>query len=174
MKAHLGALALGMLLARSASAQEATPTVPRVEVFGGFSYLRFPISQGINFVGWQASPDINFHKNIALALDFGGQYKSEFGVTLHQYEYATGPRFKYRMDRVTLFAHGLVGGAASHVSGFTQGEFLVGGGGGMDVNVNDRIAIRTFQLDSLHAHTRGAWGHALRLGVGVVFKFGGI
>lgn len=165
-------LALGLLSVVATVTEGAAQDVPRAEVFGGFSYLRTPISMGFNLIGWQANPDINLGKSLALAFDFGGQYRSIFGVRLSQYEYAAGPRFKYRTGPATLFVHGLVGGDAAHAPSTTQGAFLLGFGGGLDFNVSHRLAIRAFQLDSLHDRTRGVWGHGLRVGVGVVFKAG--
>ncbi len=175
-KMYLGILSLAVLFASPLQAQQAASEAPRAEIEGGFSYFRQPINNGLNMWGWQANPDINFTRNFALAMDFGGQYRSinviSGSVTESFYEYMAGPRFKYRTDRVTLFAHGLVGGNAAHIPSRTQGAFAVGFGGGMDVNLNNRVAIRVFQLDSIHNHSGGMWGHALRGSVGVVFKLG--
>jgi hypothetical protein len=125
---------------------------------------------GFNLVGWQAGPDINFSKNVALAFDFGGQYSSVFGFfRVSRYEYAAGPRFKYRRGRTAFFVHGLVGGDYEQPTG--RGAALWGAGGGVDLNLSDRLAIRVMQFDSLHDHPN-FWGHALRVGIGLVFKAG--
>jgi hypothetical protein len=162
-------LALLLFLLALARTDAAAQNVPRAEVFGGFSYLRKPIRMGFNLVGWQASPDINFSKNVALAFDFGGQYRSFFGVRVSRYEYAAGPRFKYRRGRTAFFVHGLVGGDYEQPT--ARGAALLGAGGGVDLNLSDRLAIRVLQFDSLHDHT-AFWGHALRVGIGLVFKAG--
>jgi hypothetical protein len=169
------ALALFLFLLALARTGAAAQDVPRVEVFGGVSYLRKPISMGHdnNLVGWQAGPDINFSKNVALAFDFGGQYRSFFGFRLSRYEYAAGPRFKYRHGRTAFFVHGLVGGDyEDYELGTKRGAALLGAGGGVDLNLSDRLAIRVMQFDSLHDHTPYFWGHALRVGIGLVFKAG--
>ncbi len=163
-------LALLLFLLALALTDAAAQDVPRAEVFGGFSYLRKPISMGFNLIGWQAGPDINFSKNVALAFDFGGQYRSVFGVRVSRYEYAAGPRFKYRRGRTAFFVHGLVGGDYEQPT--ARGAVLLGAGGGVDLNVSDRLAIRVMQFDSLHDHTGGFWGHALRVGIGLVLKAG--
>lgn len=164
-------LALLLLLLAWARTDAAAQDVPRAEVFGGFSYLRKPIGMGFNLVGWQAGSDINFSKNVALAFDFGGQYRSVFGFyRVSQYEYAAGPRFKYRRGRTAFFVHGLVGG--DYEQSTAQGAALLGAGGGVDLNVSNRLAIRVMQFDSLHDHTRHFWGNALRVGIGLVFKAG--
>jgi hypothetical protein len=164
-------LALLLFLLTLARTDAAAQDVPRAEVFGGFSYLRKPIRMGFTLVGWQAGPDINFSKNVALAFDFGGQY-GQFGP---KYEYAAGPRFKYRRGRTAFFVHGLFGG--DYEPSDTRGAVLLGAGGGIDLNVSDRLAIRVMQFDSLHDSSvvKGQpsnWGHALRVGIGVVFKAG--
>jgi hypothetical protein len=160
-------LALLLFLLALARTGAAAQDVPRAEVFGGFSYLRKPIGMGHdnNLVGWQAGSDINFSKNVALAFDFGGQYRS-----LSRYEYAAGPRFKYRRGRTAFFVHGMVGG--DYEQSTKGGAALLEAGGGVDLNVSDRLAIRVMQFDSLHDHVRYFWGHALRVGIGLVFKAG--
>ena len=165
-------LALLLSLLALTRTDAAAQDVPRAEVFGGFSYLRKPISMGHtnNLVGWQAGPDINFSKHVALAFDFGGQYRSFFGVRVSRYEYAAGPRFKYRRGGTAFFVHGLVGGDYGQPT--ARGAALLGAGGGVDLNVSDRLAIRVMQFDSLHDHVRYFWGHALRVGIGLVFKAG--
>jgi hypothetical protein len=166
-------LALLVFLLALARTDAAAQDVPRAEVFGGFSYIRKPIGMGHsnNLVGWQAGPDINFSKNVALAFDFGGQYSvgGQYG-SLSRYEYATGPRFKYRRGRTAFFVHGLVGG--DYEQSTKRGAALLGAGGGVDLNVSDRLAIRVMQFDSLHDYSRNFWGHALRVGIGLVFKAG--
>jgi hypothetical protein len=86
MRGSSGVPSLARLLFLLAVARTdgAAQDVPRAEVFGGFSYLRKPSGMGHNnnLVGWQAGPDINFSKNVALAFDFGGQSRS-----LSRYEY---------------------------------------------------------------------------------------
>jgi hypothetical protein len=165
-------LAMPVFLTSPAWAQQSGTDIPRVEIFAGFSCFRAGISNGENLFGWQANPDINFTKNIALAMDFGGQYKKIGGITFSMYEYMAGPRFKYRTDRLTAFVHGLVGGEAAHALGFTQGAFALGFGGGLDINAGDSMAFRAFQIDSIHDHSRGSWGHNLRIGIGLVVKLG--
>jgi hypothetical protein len=160
------------LMTSSAIAQQAATEVPRAEVFGGFSFMRFGISNGTNLSGWQASSDINLNRHLGIVADFGGQYKTVLGTTASLYEYMTGPQFNFRTKRVTAFAHGLVGGASIHALSTTLGAFGVGVGGGLDINLNQRIAIRAFQLDSIHDRRSGVWAHSLRAGVGLVVKLG--
>jgi hypothetical protein len=171
MRRRVLLLAFGLLVANSAFAQVSASSIPLAEVFGGVSYFRAGVTQGSNLAGWQAALDYNLSKHAGVVLDFGGQYKSVDGTTLSLYQYMFGPRFKHRSGRVTVFAHGLVGGDAAHVPGSTQGAFAAALGGGLDVNVSALVAIRVFQVDWIHDHTRDVWTRNLRGTVGVVFRF---
>jgi len=102
-----------------------------------------------------------------------------------------GPRFSLRRERTTLFVHGLAGvvrttnksehslvtgiglpvDPLSLSSSFAVHTFAYGFGGGVDVNVNHRFAIRVLQADYLRARIEGT-GNQLRLQSGVVVRFG--
>jgi hypothetical protein len=114
------------------------------------------------------------------------------------HEYLVGPRFAVRRKKFTLFFHGLVGGAAGHseladfsnsqsapgyqnwdresaaryVAGFSDSQFTFGGGGGLDISLGERIAIRVVQLDYILSFADILEDNA-RLGFGIVIKLGG-
>ena len=144
---------------------------PRMEVFGGFSYFSADAGTRESFFGWQASISANFHENIGFTLDSGGQYNTTLGITLQAYEFLLGPRYIMRGERFTGFAHALFGLEHARAGGFSDTAFAMGFGGGVDVNVSDRIAIRAFQLDYIPVTSSGVWTHDARVGAGVVFKF---
>ena len=171
MKRCLVVLVLGLLMAAPAAAQGFPAAVPQTEVFVGASYYRAGVTNGLNLAGWQAAFDYNLHKHASVVLDLGGAYKRSNGATLALYQYMIGPRLKARRGRVTAFAEGLFGGDAAHVPNHTRGAFAVGFGGGLDVSAGRLVSIRILQVDSIHDHTEGIWGHSLRVGAGVVFKF---
>jgi hypothetical protein len=168
-------LLLTALLAVPAMGQD---EYPKAEIFGGFSYGNLS-TDGTRegFYGWQASAAGNFHKNVGIVADFGGQYKSIEGVRVSTYEYLVGPRFYYRQEKATVFAHALFGGArigagAGGVSVSSNG-FAMGYGGGVDVKINDRVAFRVFQVDYMPTRFEGVWQKSnVRLGVGIVFTSG--
>ncbi len=155
---------------------------PRVEVFGGFSYLDVVVDDVFagaseeRFYGWQASISGNFHENIGLVFDVGGQYKSVLDITTQFYEFLVGPRFRTQNEPVTGFAHALVGLMHARVSGLgdtlSDTALALGFGGGVDVNVSDVVAIRAFQTDFLVDHFVDEWHWNFRVGSGIVFKFG--
>ena len=171
MKRLLVLPALALLVAGPLSAQQGPLSIPVGEVFGGASYYRNGLTNGINFFGWQAGIDYNVHKNVAVVLDFGGQYKRVAGVKSTHYEYMIGPRFKYRANHMTAFVEGLAGGQSLRIPGANRGAFAAGGGGGLDWNLGPIVSIRLIQLDSIHVHTQAGWVHDVRAGAGVVLKF---
>lgn len=158
---------------------------PRAEIFGGFSYLPagkadFPRE---NSYGFQFSINGNLNRWFGAVADFGGQYRTVSdlgpgfpGITAHTsvYEYLAGPRFSVRRKHFTAFFHALAGWAKgrSGLAGFSDSGFALCGGGGLDINLGDRIAIRAIQLDYLGSFVDILEDNA-RLGFGLVVKFGG-
>jgi hypothetical protein len=157
---------------------------PRVELFGGFSYLP---SDGDDYprqtsYGFQASVGVNLNRWFGVAGDFGGQYSSASMDSLGRpfpgvatvdssvYEFLVAPRFTLRGQRVSAFVHGLVGGATGHTSigGFSDSGLTFGGGGGVDIGGTSRLAMRT-QFDLL-----GSFADILednwRFGIGMVVR----
>jgi hypothetical protein len=154
-----------ILVSVSAWAQE---KFPKAEGFGGFSVLSLDAGkERIQPLGFQASVAGNFHKNIGIVGDFGGQYKNEG----HVYEYLFGPQFSMRRDKVNVFAHTLFGGATAGGGGDSISHFAMGFGGGFDVSVNNKFAVRVVQFDWIPVHGTGAWDYkTIRLGFGIVLK----
>jgi len=135
-------------------------------------------SEGQNLAGWQGSVAGNFHRNVGIVGDFGGQYKNISGIGVSTYSALFGPRFSARGERVTVFSHFLVGAVNARAGlfgiSFTQTGLGLAWGGGVDVNVGKQVAIRVAQVDWGMTRFTGEWStNNVRYGVGVVFKFGG-
>jgi len=166
----LGPLVSGLMI-QPAFAQDEHP---RVEIFGGASYLPadnmdFPRNDSF---GFQTSINGNFNRWFGIVGDVGGQYNRTPHTSVH--EFLAGPRFTKRTKRVTVFGHVLVGASVGHTSiqGFSDRGFTLGGGGGFDINLSPRIAIRPLQLDYIGSFV-DILENNFRFGSGVVFKFGG-
>jgi hypothetical protein len=146
---------------------------PKAEVFGGFSYANVDLV-GVreNALGWQAAVGGNFHKNVGIVADFGGQYKSIEGVRVSAYEFMFGPQFNSRTEKANVFFHGLFGGVTIRGAGASENGLAMGIGGGVDVKINDSLAFRVMQVDYIPSHLGGVWEHNFRLGVGIVFTSG--
>jgi len=51
------------------------------------------------------------------------------------------------------------------------GEKKIGFGGGLDVNLNPRVAVRILQADYVPTRSAGKWQNDFRVSIGVVFRF---
>jgi len=167
------AISLVFLSLLPAKAQE----VPKAEVFGGYSW------SGGNFHGWNASVAGNINKHLGIVADFSGHYGSELGivkVNQHAHSFLFGPRVSFRGKRLTPFVYGLFGATrfaesavinGQHLSAVSNG-FSLAIGGGLDVKVNDRIAVRAFQLDYFRPIVNNEPNNRGRLAFGVVLRLG--
>jgi hypothetical protein len=174
------------LLLAVSQAAFAQRNAPRVELFGGFSSL--PANVLTDFprddsYGFQGSVVVNLNRWFGIVGDFGGQYRTVTdlgsawpGITAETsvYEYLVGPRFAARRGRATLFVHALVGGATGNagLAGFSDSNFALGAGGGLDIDVTRRLAIRAVQFDWMGSFV-DILEDNVRLGFGVVVKLGG-
>ena len=151
--------------------------VPKAEVFGGYSWA------GGNFHGWNASVAGNVTKRLGIVADFNGQYGSEFGlVRIKQdaHSFLLGPRVSFRGKKFTPFVYALFGATRFHESATINGQKLSDSdtgfssalGGGLDVKVNDRLAIRAFQIDYFRPNFFGEAHNRGRLAFGVVLSLG--
>jgi hypothetical protein len=161
-------------------------SAPGFELFAGYS--RLPADQQDDFPrktshGGQVSVAANFSSWFGLFADVGVQFNSATypdpvyeGLVARSTvrEYFVGPRFTARSERVDLFAHGLFGlvqgDAGEDFSGFTDSGLSFGGGGGVDVRVHRRLAVRAqFDLfgafvDIVETNSRFALGLVARIG----------
>ncbi|MGA8367511.1 MAG: hypothetical protein ACLQMT_04665 [Candidatus Acidiferrales bacterium] len=181
-----GLLCAGILLfAGIASAQD----TPKIETFLGYSYVYSSIGgtgipgfRGTNFdIGGNGSVAFNLNKWFGVVGDFGGYHTGNLGSITHigatVYSYDGGPQFSYRADKFTVFAHALFGGAHASLGGTGINSFDMKLGGGADVNLNERFAIRAIQADyaltrfNLFGFLNPASQNNLRISTGVVIKF---
>jgi hypothetical protein len=168
----LGTIGL-MLISIPGWAQE---SYPKAEVFGGFSTSSIAAgapSTRTSFYGWQASVNGNFHRNIGIVGDFGGQYKNIAGIGISNYQYLFGPQISVRREKVTPFVHTLFGFNRASALGLSSTNLGLGMGGGLDLNVSDRLALRVPQFDWTPVRAGGVWStNIIRIGFGLVIKAG--
>ena len=203
-------LAIGLFLFSIPSfAQEVI--YPKAEVFGGFSISSIgvssidpttglPTSLRNSFFGWQTSVNGNLTHHLAIVADFGGQYKTVAGIPMNNYQFLFGPRMVFRGPRITPFVHMLFGGGRSGIGSISITDPItgltvttpavsstgleLGMGGGIDINLSDRLALRVPQfdwtpmrvssIDPLTLLPTTAWAkNQIRIGIGLVVKAGG-
>jgi hypothetical protein len=181
---------------------KAQDEVPKSEVFLGYTYTRFRVSNtccgassgftGFNFNGGLAQGAYNVTDYLGFVGEFGGQFtgaNSSFGspsVTLLTYLF--GPRLSITHgSRFRPFVHVLLGGVHSSVNLATgsggQNGFAVAPGGGVDFGLTKRFAIRgeadylatrlkDCQLDPASCTTITNVQNNFRIVGGVVIRFG--
>jgi opacity protein-like surface antigen len=157
------------LLPLAAVAQEN----PKVEVFGGYSYLRTNITdqyaptlngffpaQDYNLHGWEGAANFNLNNWFGLKADFSGHYDlSEaaredriVGSNIHSFLF--GPVFTSRAStRFQPYVHALFGAARgaydynSPYDDIVSTKFAMALGGGVDIRLADSVALRLVQAD---------------------------
>lgn len=171
-KMILGTIGL-LLISIPGWAQE---SYPKAEVFGGFSISSIAAgspSTRTSFYGWQGSVNGNLHRRLGIVADFGGQYRSIAGSGISNYQFMFGPQISARQEKVTPFVHALFGANRTSALGASSTNLGLGIGGGLDLNVSDRLAIRIPQFDWTPVRAGGVWNtNIIRIGIGLVFKAG--
>jgi opacity protein-like surface antigen len=180
-----------LLFAGIASAQD---DAPKVEVFGGYSYLRVnPGSNapGENFNGGSGSLAYNLTPMFGIVGDFGGYHWSQAGVDANVVSYLFGPKVALRHGPITPFAQVLFGGAHASFSGLntcggatlhregttctsfstSDNAFSMALGGGVDWNATAHIGIRLIQAEYVLTRFGGNSQNNARISTGVVFRF---
>jgi opacity protein-like surface antigen len=143
--------------------------------------------EDFNLNGWNASVAINGTKWLGFLADFGGYYGNqgspEENADVKLYSIMFGPKASIRIGAVTPFVQALFGYARVTADMemddvteqvFRENDFAMSFGGGVDINLNDRIAIRPAQLEyfTIKAGSTGDFADHFRFSTGVVFKLG--
>lgn len=157
----------------------------KVELFGGYSYVRAPVTvqnflcpvpgcpsstQHLNLNGWEASGAVKVFGPLAIAADYSDTSGSVLGVNTHLKTYLLGPQLRFP-GPISPFAHFLVGGAHESIGGPTQNAFATALGAGIDLKVLPFISIRPIQFDYLATHFNSATQNQPRISAGVVVHF---
>jgi opacity protein-like surface antigen len=187
-------VALTLALPLIAQAQEAS----RVEVFGGYSYMRLEDQnidgQDRDLNGYNVSGAITiFKKSIALKGDVSGHFgdlltnvtpRTDLGQTLFLF----GPQFRLRNgSRIQPFAHALFGVARVKLENdavpgdITDTGFAFALGGGVDVKgLGSKLAVRLVQADYVRTKLdlvnsgNSTSSNNIRISTGIVLRFGKI
>lgn len=189
--------ASALLAAAGASAQQtvidssSTVDSSRLDFSGGYNLINanappsecgcFTMNGG--FVGGQ----LNFSSSFGLAGEVSAVHAnkiSALGQNLTLMTFMGGPRVAWPRYRAVPFGEFLVGGAHGSGSYFPTStssstsamSFAYSAGGGLDLNLNERFAIRAFDAKFLHTSLPNgvnATQRQLQIGVGMVMRLGG-
>lgn len=173
-------------------AQEA----PVVEVFGGYSMIiadtKVALAQSAfedhsaSLHGWNASVTINGNKWAGFVADFGGSYGTvgdeSRWMDASLYSVMFGPRVTLHRGKVTPFVHALFGYARFRGSEcmddeeevYTENDFAMQFGGGVDVALSDMISVRPVQVDYFTTKTglTGDFADHFKYSAGLVLTLG--
>ena len=131
----------------------------KVELYGGYDYVRFniradvigqPPSQTFNANGGGGQLVYNVTNWLGVLGDVGGYWatSSTSRAAGAAIPYLFGPRLNLRRRSVTPFAQVLLGGVATssgiQTSGW-QDHFAMTAGGGLDVQVSEHLSVRLVQ-----------------------------
>jgi opacity protein-like surface antigen len=185
--------ALTLALPIISLAQEA----PRVEVFGGYSYMRLEdigidgLDRDLN--GYNVAGAITiFKKSLAIKADVSGHFGniSVPGISVDQNQtlFLFGPQYSFRKSqRIQPFAHALFGFArvkldADAISGdISDNGFAFALGGGVDIKaLSSRLSLRLVQADYVRTKLDflgvgdSNSSNNVRISTGMVVRFGKI
>jgi hypothetical protein len=157
-------VAVAMLMPCAARAQ-------KVQLFGGYSYLRQDTGAGkVNLNGWEASATL---KNtwLGVTADFSGHYGSPFGPSASVQTFLFGPQLSLPVPFVSPYLHALVGGARESSGNVSDTAFAAAFGGGIDTHIAPFLSYRLFQVDYLATRFGGRTQNNLRVSTGLVLHF---
>jgi hypothetical protein len=185
VRSRAAVFSLGVLIfcavASAPAAAQSKLKLPAIDVFGGYSYLRFDaktlgFANQLNLNGANievALPDL--YEGLGVAIDLSGHYTHE----MEEFNFMIGPQYTYEWKGMKFYGHGLFGKARDRLLqvGTTQLEpsFLskaVAFGGGVDLPLKGRFSVRPIQADYLITKEFGVSQHNIRLSTGLVYRFG--
>jgi|SRR5262245_46456473 len=165
------------------SAAMAQQNETKIDLFTGYSFINVEPNfntDRVNLNGWESGLRLKIIPVVELEADFSGHYGSINGANVNMYTVVVGPRFGRDGKRINWFVHSLYG--LSRISG--EGNVLtpalgvpsdtsfafVPGGGGIEINLNKKIAYRVFQFDPIITVWQGGGSQwQTRFSTGLVF-----
>ena len=159
---------------------------PPMEVFGGISFISPDGLKG-TAKGGQGEFVMNLSEKFSLLFDVGLQKKTitlsftdplsgltitqDFKFTFSQIQ--TGFRYYLvRNERFSVFGHLLTGGFFISSGGQDSNAGTITPGGGVEIIISRKIAIRIVQVDAIIAQGFSGTGTNARFAAGIVYRFG--
>jgi outer membrane protein with beta-barrel domain len=159
----------------------------KLELYGGYDYVRFNISAKVNgqppsqtFNGNGGGGQLVYNVNSWLGVlgDVGGYWATNSTSQGAAIPYLFGPRANFGHGMVTPFAQVLLGGVLTssgiEQSGW-QSHIAMTAGGGIDVKVSKHFSIRPVQAEYFLTKIPDGLNNRqnnFRFGAGIVFRFG--
>jgi opacity protein-like surface antigen len=139
------------------------------EIYLGYSLLNGSTLSKAS--GFEAALVGNANEWLGWKADFSGNYRSAGPAHAHELDMLFGPQVSDHIDRLNLFAHGLVG--VAHFGGNVGSDTGLGWvlGGGADYNLSPNLSARFAQLDYHGAHVFGTTQKDFRFSAGLIVHF---
>jgi opacity protein-like surface antigen len=169
---------------------------PKMELFGGYSYVHMVDLGTANINGGSGSLSFNFKPWLGAVADVGGYDGGDNGLDGALVTYLFGPKIAIRRGRITPFFQVLLGGAYTSADpppavgllarrraegGVAGGgefgssnSFAMAAGGGIDLRASRHIAIRLVQAEYLLTKFQDGISNqqnSTRISAGLVFGF---
>ena len=189
-----------LVVSSAPQSSDQTEHAPAVELFGGYSYIRFNDKrlldkENFDLHGGTGSIAGNVNRWFGLVADFAGYKVTGLpsGTSGTASTYLFGPKFSHRGERWTPFAQFLFGfahvksdvttplppGSGSDffsAGSFHQNAFATALGGGFDLTLTKHVAWRVLQAEYLFTKFPDGNNNQqnnIRAATGLVFRFGG-
>jgi Outer membrane protein beta-barrel domain len=176
-KRRLAAI-LSLVVVFLGSISAAAQNSPRIQVFGGYSYLRFDSptlgfanAAGLN--GFTVMAAFNLNRGFGVIAQASGNYGSQLNVR----DFAFGPQILWPRGKMLFFAHGLYGRARGQDSVgtiMTDTGNTFEAGGGVDYELTHRFSIRVIQADYTYTKFFQQNQNNIRFSTGLVFHLGAL
>jgi len=154
----------------------AAEDAPKVELFGGYSFLHCNpgIDANCNLNGWTASAAFKVNNSFGFVADFGGDYGTVKYNDMSVHSFLFGPKVAVRKGKVTPFAQALFGVSQTRSDAYAAAysDFAMALGGGLDINAGEKVAIRIAQVEYIATQENAVLYNHFRYSAGVVLKLG--
>jgi outer membrane immunogenic protein len=181
-------LVLTLLMVATALPAKAQEEVAKLEEYGGYSYIRFNVSQKVNGVtshdsynasGGGGQLEYNPKPWLGIVGDLSGYVVTQGSPVAGTFSYLFGPRVNFRHHgKVTPYAQTLFGGIAATSDILSSGpanHFAMTVGGGVDYSVSKVVAIRLVQAEYYMTKFPDGLNNRqdnFRFATGLVFRLG--
>ena len=155
-------LGLCALSALSVQAQD-----EKVDLFGGYSYMRF---QSSNLNGWEIAGQYKVRDWLGGVADVDGHYGSISGIGTSTYTYLFGPQISVPSS-ISPFGHLLIGGAHNSTGGVGNSSFALALGGGIDAEMVHGLHWRLIQADYVMTQFASRSQNSFRFSTGIVLRW---
>lgn len=139
----------------------------KVDLFGGYSYLRF---QSSNLNGWEIAGQYKVREWLGGVADVDGHYGSISGIGTSTYTYLFGPQISIPSS-ISPFGHLLIGGAHNSTGGVGNSSFAMALGGGIDAQMVHGLHWRLIQADYVMTQFASRSQNSFRFSTGIVLRF---